>query len=166
MRFEDLVFKQDPRDDTCEIVIARLGVSDRGESSKTGRDQGVTFDSDYVKNILKRRGKKGKPKDRVFNVSREHYSRWYQKAARATKLEPYTRPLHSIRHTGPSRDLASGYRTWEQIKRRGRWQSDEAVMRYTKQHVYLAAMAALPPEIVSRAEAISRERQRPAHARP
>ena len=79
--------------------------------------------------------------------------------ARSTGLAEHARPLHSVRHTGPSRDLACGYRTWEQIKRRGRWQTDEAVMRYTKHHVYSMVMSKLPEEVHLRAEAILRGRK-------
>ena len=36
-------------------------------------------------------------------------------------------PPHTARHTGASRDLAGGRRSFDEIKRRGRWKADDGV---------------------------------------
>ena len=55
-------------------------------------------------------------------------------------------PPHSGRHTGASRDLAEGYRTFEQVQRRGRWKVPGSVQRYAKTHIWHALKLDLPAE--------------------
>ena len=56
-------------------------------------------------------------------------------------------PPHSARHTGASRDLSEGYRSLEDVMKRGRWQALASVHRYAKPHMWFAAIAKLPPEV-------------------
>ena len=80
MRKEDLVWNED-------TVAVRLGRSERGESSKSGRNQGVVFEDPYAVAVLRRRVEKLATGERVFPVSSATLRRWWDSAARALGLE-------------------------------------------------------------------------------
>ena len=102
-------------------VSAHFGRAERGESSKTGREQGVVFECPYVIDILKRRSANLGTKDRVFPIAAATYAKWWRAALRHVLGDPSRGgPPHSARHTGASRDLSTGYRAFEQVQRRGR----------------------------------------------
>ena len=146
IRVADVIFYDGPP----AYAAVRLGESRRGESTKTGRDQGVLFDDPSSIQLLRRRTKGKKPGDRVFSLSKGVYTQWYWRAAEKTKVKKWVRPPHSVRHTAASRDLHENYRTWQEIKRRGRWTTDTAVQRYAAAHAYLSVLAELPTEILNR----------------
>ena len=56
-------------------------------------------------------------------------------------------PPHSARHTGASRDLAEGHRTFDQVQRRGRWKASASVQRYAKTHMWTTLINDLPLEV-------------------
>ena len=126
-----------------------LGISTRGESSKTGRDQGVTMYDPYVLNILERRTKGRDPTDKVFPIKAPTYRKWWTWAAKKTMKADakMVGPPHSARHTGASRDLAEGHRTFDQVHRRGRWKASASVQRYAKTHVWTTLINDLPLEV-------------------
>ena len=130
--------------DTPEEVILTFGSSATGDSSKTGRNQGVRLDYPHSHDIVRRycKGKKGH--DRVFHINLPTYTKWWWKAASYVGV---TLPPHSVRHTGASHDLAEGYRTFAQVQRRGRWASEKSVLRYAKTHLWAAAKAATRDDI-------------------
>ena len=150
LRKEDLAWDGD-------MVAAHLGRGVRGESSKSGRDQGVVFEDPYAVAVLRRRVAKLKDGGKVFPISGNTLRDWWRRAAKALKLD--LGPPHSMRHTGASRDLATGYRSFEQVQRRGRWKSMESVQRYARPHMWAAALADLPAEIRERGESILSQRQ-------
>ena len=52
---------------------------------------------------------------------------------------------YSLRHGGPSWDFMSGFRDLAVIQQRGRWRSNQSVLRYQKSAKLLAAMHQIPP---------------------
>ena len=141
---------------TKDEVCLFFGIAERGEASKTGRRQGVRVDTPYVMNILRQKLKKLRPGQKVFNSTPVKYRAALHAAADHLDME--IPPAHSVRHSGPSRDAAEGYRSLPQIQRRGRWTSAKSVLRYSKSHVYIAAVANLPAKIRERGQRILRGR--------
>ena len=133
-------------DEVDDETVLFLGRAHRGESAKTGREQGVRIDWGYVRDLIRRRlgdiEQRHGPNDRgrvnVFSISRSHFRRVWAGAQRALEL-PDDAP-HAMRHTGPSRDVAEGYRSMLQVQRRGRWNSERSLLRYAKTHAWFAAV--------------------------
>ena len=143
LKCEDLSWSRDRR-----RVAVHFGRGARGERSKTGRDQGVTFDTPWVVAILDRRSAGKAADDKVFPLSSSAYRKWWRAAADAVLGKGAgLGPPHSARHTGAARDLAEGYRSFEQVQRRGRWQAQSSVQRYARTHAWVAAVAATPPQV-------------------
>ena len=65
---------------------------------------------------------------------------------------------HAARHTGASRDITEGYRTLEQVMKRGRWKALNSVHRYAKSHAWYAALAAQPSGVREHGDALLRAR--------
>jgi integrase len=128
-------------------VILFLGRSERGDRSKTGRNQGVSLDSPYAHDVLRRRIAGLRPSDRVFPITANQYRSWWTRAAKAVLKTSSVPPPHSARHTGASRDLAEGYRTFEQVQRRGRWSVPSSVQRYAKTHTWRAVELSVPEAV-------------------
>ena len=63
-------------------------------------------------------------------------------------------PLHAVRHSGPSEDLARGRSSLEQVRRRGRWKSMDSVQRYTKSFALTRFRAKVPEETATEAERV------------
>ena len=162
LRVEDLTWSLDR-----STVSAHFGRASRGDSSKTGREQGVIFDEPYTVAVLKRRTKGLGPGEVVFKIKAEHYRRWWRAAARAMlRSSDKIGPPHSVRHTGASRDLATGYRTFEQVQRRGRWKASDSVQRYGRPHIWQAVTSEQPPLVLERGRFLLSQRMpRPAVAR-
>jgi integrase len=159
LRIEDVVFTSDAL--SCALLLGR---SKRGESVKTGRDQGVIPDEPYSIEILRRRVANQPPSAKVFPITHAQYGEWWRKAAAALKVSPG--PPHSSRHTGASRDLAEGYRDLDGIMRRGRWKALASVQRYAKTHSWLQALSSQPHHIQQEGNAIlALRRPRPAVAK-
>ena len=59
----------------------------------------------------------------------------------------FSGPPHNIRHSQPSTDAASGRRTLEEIRRRGRWSALSSVQRYTKDFLLCRHDAKLPGSV-------------------
>ena len=119
---------------TSEMIVSlRLGVPERGESTNTGIRQGVIIDWPCVADMLARRRSSIKGSDKVFGISVDRYRRTIARASVRLGLADLG-PAHSVRHSGPSHDAATAYRTIWQIQRRGRWASEKSVMRYAKTH--------------------------------
>ena len=88
-----------------------MGKSSRGESSKTGRNQGVRLDYPHSHAIIRRRVKGLQPKEKAFPIKANDYRKWWHWAVAKVGV---SQPPHSCRHTGASYDVAMGYRTMEQ----------------------------------------------------
>ena len=137
-------------------MAVHLGRSERGESTKSGRDQGVVFEDPYAIEIMARRVKDLGKRDRVFPITTDAIRRWWNKAR--SELGLPEAPAHALRHTGPSRDLATGYRTFEQVQRRGRWKAMESVQRYARPHMWATVCGQVRQDIRQRGQSILAQR--------
>ena len=163
LRIEDVIFVTN-HDGITEGTL-RLGVAERSESTKTGMRQGVRVDSPYVLHILKRLCASGKPSDKLLDTNASRYRAAWQKAASSLGVD-FIGPPHTVRHSGPSHDAATGYRTIWQIQRRGRWSSERSVLRYAKTHAWLEAGAKVPAQLMERGrELLALRPTRPSVAR-
>jgi len=148
LRIQDVVMTND----TAALL---LGQSQRGEGCKSGRDQGVVMDEPHSVDVL-RRLTAGRDNDqKVFELTADEYRRFWKKAAKEVLGDSKAAGTpHSARHTGASRDLTEGYRTLEQVMKRGRWKALNSVHRYAKPHAWYAALAALPSEVRDKGDLI------------
>lgn len=159
LRVADLSF-----DAHAQSMSAHFGRASRGESSKTGREQGVVFDEPHSVQILRRRIAGKKPDDRVFSISADVYRKWWRATSRAVGVD--VGPPHTARHTGASRDLATNYRTFDQVQRRGRWKAADSVQRYARPHEWATVCAAVPEDVRLRGTVLLAARPpRPSQAR-
>jgi integrase len=134
-------------DPEADVMMLKFGASHRGESSKTGRDQGVRVDWPHTRRILRRRCAGKKPDQKVFQLSAAVYRKWWHRAGDAVLGPAAAGPPHSARHTGASRDLAQHYRDFSQIQRRGRWKTASSVQRYAKTLAFMEAVLRVPPAV-------------------
>jgi hypothetical protein len=141
LRVEDIV------EERSGLATVLLGVPERGESTKTGRQQGVRLDTVHASNILLQRKAAMREGELVFTTNPVRYRQAIDKSCQ--KLGIATPPAHSIRHTGPSRDAFEAYRTMAQIKRRGRWNADGSLLRYAKTHAYATVLANMPTNVMT-----------------
>eukprot|EP00972_Heterocapsa_arctica_P071514 10565376-Heterocapsa_arctica.AAC.1 len=63
--------------------MLKFGASHRGESSKTGRDQGVRVDWPHTRRLLRQRCSGKKPDQKVFQISAATYRKWWHRAGDA-----------------------------------------------------------------------------------
>ena len=151
----DVVYSTQGNDVRACCLFGRAG---RGESSKTGRNQGVVLDEPHSLQILQKRCEGLCPKDKVFNISREAARKWWLTAAKA--VGGNIGPVHSCRHTGPSYDIVHQYRTLDQVMKRGKWKAISSVHRYAKPHTYTAAAAQQTDAVRERGAKILQARAR------
>lgn len=156
---EQLLYEDVVIDEASKETVLLLGRSSRGESVKTGRNQGVRVDAEYTRQILERRLGEAKrrrkdkhklAKEKVFPISKAKDRLLWNKAAAALGINPG--PPHGARHSGASRDVAEGYRTMLQVQRRGRWTADRLVLRYARTHDWVVATSQQPTAIKERGQ--------------
>ena len=80
---------------------------------------------------------------RIFKVSQEYIRTRWRRACVALGM-PFAGPLHTIRHTAPSEDLARATLSIEGVRRRGRWRSLDSVQRYSKTFALTKFRARVP----------------------
>ena len=123
-----------------DCLVFLFGRTARGESSKSGRDQGVQMDDPYAHAVVRRRIKNKQPKDKVFSITESRFRQLWKGAANVvTGDHRRVGPPHSLRHTGASRNRATRFRTIEEIMQRGRWKVVASVTRYAKIHAWVEA---------------------------
>ena len=83
-----------------------------------------------TRRLLRARMRRRKRKEKVSKVSKTRITALWAQSFKKYGL-PH-QPLHSLRHTGPSRDVYIGHRTLFDVKQRGRWGGKEGVERYSK----------------------------------
>lgn len=148
----DVVFDTKGNDTKTSLQFGR---SSRGESSKTGRNQGVILDEAHSTRVMQRLCEGKSPKDKIFPVSTETVRKWWNIACKEVAGEHHSiGPVHSCRHTGPSFDMIHGFRNLDEVMKRGRWKTINSVHRYAKSHTYLAAVAKQSDAVRARGEAI------------
>ena len=138
-------------------AVVRLGAAERGESAKTGMRQGVRVDSPHVIDMLVQRKAKCQPNDLLSGLTKARFVTAWHAAGLSLKFD--LGPPHSLRHSGPSHDAATGYRTMWQIQRRGRWASERSVLRYAKTHAWVEARAKVPAALMQRGALLLDQRQ-------
>ena len=130
--------------------------------AKTGPRQGVRLDWSGTILMMQRRVKERGPGRRLFDLTgRSYLNAWHEAKSRIQqKIDPdfSIGPPHSVRHSGPSRDAADGYRSIWQIQRRGRLQSESSVMRYAKTASWTAARARSSQAVVAYGEPVLLQR--------
>ena len=108
----------------------------------------MILDFPKAKEIALRRKRKRGLGRRLFDYDRNKmHSLW---AASQAKYGLHLVPVHSVRHTGPSNDVWTKYRTLEQIQKRGRWRMPASVRRYAKEHTLQFARANTPTALLER----------------
>lgn len=110
-----------------------LSPEERAHSSKTGGyDTSILLDSPWLTNwgpkifeVLKN----GHPEEALWDFSYIEYSKVFKKVADSFDLDitPY-----QTRHSGPSIDRSRGYRSLQEVQKRGQWKSQKSVTRYEK----------------------------------
>ena len=115
--------------DSVKVALV-FGVSDRGESVKTGSNQGVILFRGFISDLLlalKQHVKVGK----VFRKSQAQIRKAWHRVLQKLRIL-HTGPVHSLRHSGPSNDIAHERLSLEGVRRRGRWAILASVQRYSK----------------------------------
>jgi hypothetical protein len=164
LRREDVVVAPSVQNDGTEELTLRLGVVERKEQTKTGYRQGVRVDSPYVMQLLKKRLLATEPGQKIFPCSKDAFSAAWRKAG--LQLEVDLGPPHTLRHSGPSHDALTNYRSLWAIQRRGRWNSERSVLRYVKTHTLMEQRAKMPANLLSLGSSILKDRpERPNIAR-
>ena len=134
-------------------VALMFGVSARGESVKTGSNQGVIICRSPVADVcLGLRPKTGAEK--LFKSSQVQFRKLWHKACGALGIS-FTGPPHSLRHAGPSEDISRGRASLEVVRRRGRWRSMDSVQRYSKTFALTKYRSRMPETIRLRGERIA-----------
>ena len=131
LRAEDVM--TDWRDGGICSTALLFGRRHRGESVKTGQEQGVQLESPLLRRLMAERARLLNPDDKMFDTNPDVFRRHWRAAASSLDM-PWFPPPHCLRHTGPSEDAASGRKTLEDIRRRGRWTQPKSVQRYSKPH--------------------------------
>ena len=119
-----------------------FGVGQRGQSCKTGRDQGCVVERPWIARALAALVAMTPPGARVFPLTQDHYRRHWTRAFQALGL-PH-RPPHALRHTAAAEAIAQGRLGLEQVRRRGRWKALSSVQRYTKVHDIIIYKSGMP----------------------
>ena len=122
-----------------------LGVPERGASTKTGVRQGVRPDFKGSEALLQHYKGGRSSGELLFPLSQVAFATWWRKAGEGLRYDPG--PPHTLRHVGPSHDVMANYRTWEQVRNRGRWRAPSSCLRYAKSHQLIKAIECLPKDL-------------------
>jgi hypothetical protein len=87
----------------------------------------------------------------LWSLSNYQWNKCLRDAVKSLGL-PWKVSAYVLRHTGPSQDVLSRDRTLEQVKRRGRWSSDQTVRRYEKSSRVLARLKDLRRDLLQHIE--------------
>ena len=109
---------------------------EKGVSSKTHEfDDSVVVNTpgrEWLGPLLEARAALVGPGMPLFPVTPSSFTTLFKTAASQAGLAPWNLSLYVLRHSGPSHDILAGLRTLLEVKRRGRWLSDQSVRRYEK----------------------------------
>ena len=123
-----------------------------GVSSKTGvYDDSLLIDGPafpWMPDLLAKLLRSRSPGAKLFDVSYNTWNAKFAQAARAAGLQPLLPvTLHQLRHGGASHELLVKARPQDEVKKRGRWATDQAVRRYAKGGRIQEQLNALPKTI-------------------
>ena len=153
----DIVTEGQPQTPRVALI---LGAQERGDTTKTGDNQGIVVETLFVCLWVAQLAKRLRPSQSLIGLKPEAYRRIWWKVLDDINARSLG-PPHSLRHSRPAAQCRDRSRTLEEIRRRGRWISLKSVQRYTKDHLLLKALAALPPGLRDRGD---RYLQQPAAA--
>ena len=123
-----------------------FGRRHRGESVKTGQEQGIDIDDKVLAVLLWHFCETLKPSQLVFNVTDAEYRHTWHMSQKRLGLE-WVGPPHCLRHTKPSEDSAQKIRTIDEILKRGRWTQVKSMARYSKPHALTIHLSRLPEKV-------------------
>ena len=127
-------------------VAQMFGRRHRGESVKTGQEQGVDIDDECLAMLIHEYCKDLADSDKLYDISEVEYRHAWDSAQRRLKLQ-WVGPPHTLRHTKPSEDSANGTRSVDEIQKRGRWTQAKSMQRYSKPHALTIHLSRLPGNI-------------------
>lgn len=145
--------KEDVADDGQNMSIL-FGRRERGESSKTGVQQGVIVENPWVVEALRIWLLSVGDGEKVFQFTDVHLRAAWNAAQVALGLE--LGPVHNLRHCGPAEDAELHVKkpgqgkTLEEIRRRGRWKNMDSVARYSKDYLLAFQRARIPQAVMER----------------
>ena len=125
-----------------------------GRSSKTGQyHDSVVLDGPHtwLGPLLHRHAMQVGPSERLFPFEYAEMAQWVAQASIAAGLDVLQPVLYQLRHAGASIDAASGLRSLEQIRARGRRAAASSMMRYEKHAQIGKTWHALPPAVQTHA---------------
>lgn len=114
---------------------------------KTGEyDSSIALDTPYLGNWAPKLFsvlKAGHPEDPLWDFNYSDYNKVMRDIVERFNLDitPY-----QTRHSGPSIDRSRGYRTLQEVQKRGQWKSQKSVNRYEKSARLAATWDALDTE--------------------
>ena len=133
-----------------------LHPEEKGVPSKTGQfGDGVQLDSSLVPwlgKLLGRLAQNREEDEKLIDVTYLQLKKDMEAAMEKLKLGDAS--LYRLRHGGASEDRARSLRTLEEIKKRGRWTSDNSVRRYEKSVRLQREEGRLSGEMLARASAL------------
>lgn len=123
-----------------------LGDPERGESVKTGVDQGVLLYREWLYSMLKEYYE-ARPEGKFF-MRGEDYDRMYAKYGQRVGAKP--KRSYRLRHSGASHYIFYKILEEETTQRRGRWMHRKSMIPYTKLHLLVCALAEIPEDSLRR----------------
>lgn len=151
LRVGDVNFESDRVDARVALV---LGPRSRGETKKTGSDQGVEVEDLFVRRSLYHMCVGRPATELVFPFDQSHFRREWARSRRYEDCLDATGSPHSIRHSRPSEEARDKTRSLEEIRRRGRWRHEKSVARYSKEYCLVRHLASLKPGVRVKSEEI------------
>ena len=119
---------------SCPHVSLMLHPYERGKTSKVGEfDDGVTMDMAKLQWFgpwLLRQSLRRPKGAKLFSLGYPEMSKMFQKAMEEWGLKDAT--MYRLRHGGASHDIVHGHRHIVEVKKRGRWSTDQSLKRYAK----------------------------------
>jgi hypothetical protein len=128
-------------------VAVFFGLRARGESVKTGSDQGAIVDAPWLAQLLRSFFESRPANGPLFSISAQRVRQAVILACEALGIPVPSGGLHVLRHTGAATDVYAERRKLDQVQRRGRWVSPSSVQRYTKTVHLVSDRAQLPPAV-------------------
>ena len=124
---------------------------------KTGEmDESVIVDNQSIWPLLEALVHGKGPIDGLWTFAPDEVRSMFRRAAAALGLETEL-TLYSLRHGGASDDLLSLRRTRKEVKDRGRWRTDQSLLRYAKRARMQQRIANLGQNIVEFGEQVDRQ---------
>eukprot|EP00435_Cladocopium_sp_Y103_P065410 s1031_g27.t1 len=127
-----------------------LHPASRQEESKVGlQDETILIDSSVVPGLglCLQRQLTGDAKSPLLKVEYTQLKREWETCFQELGLASNHAVLYQLRHSGPSHDRLMSYRHLNEVKKRGRWQSDSSLRRYENHARIAQEFQRLPTQI-------------------